>query len=82
MRPSKQWVETFLRNANRAVMVSSSEKRRLLESCREPVNAWGVIAKSVAGLLIVALVALFGTSYSGEGERDAGAPTPRVVSGR
>ena len=63
-------------------MVSSSEKRQLLESYREPVSARATIAKSIAGLLIVVLVALFGASYVGEGTTSVTAATPQAASGR
>ena len=63
-------------------MVSSSEKRELLESYREPVNARAAVAKSIAGLLIVALVAVFGVSYVGEGTMSLTVATPQAASGR
>ena len=62
-------------------MVSSSEKRRLLEAYREPIDARAAIAKCVAGLVIVAGIALIGVS-SGEGELTASVSAPRVASGR
>ena len=63
-------------------MVSSSEKRQLLESYREPVSARSAVAKSIAGLLIVALVALFGGSYVAEGTMSVTVATPQAASGR
>ena len=63
-------------------MVSSSEKRQLLESYREPVSARAAVAKSIAGLLIVVLVALFGVGYVGEGTMSVTVATPQGASGR
>jgi len=63
-------------------MVSSSEKRQLLESYRDPVSARAAVATSIAGLLIVALLALFGVGYVGEGTTSVTAATPQAASGR
>ncbi|HYH43807.1 MAG TPA: hypothetical protein VD867_17695 [Burkholderiales bacterium] len=45
-------------------MVNASEKRRLLESYRKPVNARAAVARAAAGLLIVAIIAFIGERYS------------------
>ena len=63
-------------------MVSSDEKRQLLESYREPVSARAAVAKSVAGLLIVVLVALFGVGYVGDGAVSVIVATPQAAPGR
>ena len=63
-------------------MVSSDEKRQLLETYHEPVNARAAVAKSIAGLLIVVLVALLGASYGGEGAMSVTAATPQAAPGR
>ncbi len=62
-------------------MVSSNEKRRLVEAYREPIDARAAIAKCAAGLLIVAGIALIGVS-SGEGEPSATVSSRQVASGR
>ena len=63
-------------------MVNASEKRRLLESYRKPVNARAAIARAVAGLLIVAIVALIGERYSLDREVGSEIRSQQAASGR
>lgn len=63
-------------------MVSSSEKRRLLDAYREPVDARAAIAKCIAGLLIVAGIALIGVSSTAEEPSLAAVSAARAASGR
>ena len=64
-------------------MVSSEEKRQLLESYREPVNARAVVAKCAAGLLVIIGIAVVGiTTDTGDSAMSAAAVTPRVALGR
>ena len=63
-------------------MVTSSEKRRLLEEYREPVDARGALAKAAVGLLIVAGLALIGATYPVPEEPSAEVSSKRVASGR
>ena len=64
-------------------MVNSSEKRRLIECYREPRDAWAVVARCAAGLLIVVVIAIAGASHSdGEAPETARVNSPRVATGR
>jgi hypothetical protein len=64
-------------------MVDSSEQRRLIACYREPRNARAVVARCAAGLLIVAVIAIAGASYSdSEAPETARVNAPRVASGR
>ena len=63
-------------------MVSSSEKRRLLDAYSDPVNVRAAIAASAAGLLVVLSLGLIGLTYPVEVEPSAAVSSPRVASGR
>ena len=53
-------------------MIGAEEKRRLIDAYRDSLDGRKAVARSAAGLLIVALVAGFGASYA---ERDETAAT-------
>ena len=63
-------------------MVNASEKHRLLEAYRDPAYARTAVARAVAGLTIVAVVALIGDSYSVEREGPPELRSQQAASGR
>jgi hypothetical protein len=63
-------------------MVSSSEKRRLLEQYREPLNARAVLAKAVAGLAIIFGIAMIGLTAPVDGDTRAELKMKQAASGR
>ena len=63
-------------------MISSSEKRKLLEQYRDPIYARAAIVKAVAGLLIVLGVALVGTTSPLDADQTAGVSSQQVAKGR
>jgi hypothetical protein len=63
-------------------MVSSSEKNRLLEAYREPVDAHVAVAKAVAGLVVIISIAVIGAAQPVEDERTAQVSSEQAASGR
>ena len=63
-------------------MVSSSEKRRLMEAYRDPVGARAAVAKAVAGLLIIIGVAVIGATQPVEDEQTAQVSSRQAASAR
>ena len=63
-------------------MVSSSEKRRLLEAYRDPVSVRAALAVSAAGLLVVLGLGLLGLAYPVEMDPSAGVRSQQVAKGR
>ena len=63
-------------------MVSSSEKRRLMEAYQDPVGARAAVAKAVAGLVVIISIAVIGTAQPVEDERTAQVSSEQAATGR
>ena len=63
-------------------MVNRSERRRLLESYRPSMDSRGVLARAVAGLLVVVALSLVGLSYPDEPATTVAKTTPPAANGR
>lgn len=63
-------------------MISSSEKQRLLNDYRAPINARAAVARAAAGLLIVLGVSLIGLSATGQPDSVAAISSQQAASGR
>jgi hypothetical protein len=63
-------------------MVGSEEKRRLIDAYGESFHDRRPVAKSVAGLLIVAFIAVVGASYGERDQTNSGATPDAKVSGK
>ncbi len=64
------------------VMISSSEKQRLLEAYRAPCNARAAVARAAAGLAIVLGITLIGVNSSGDVEQRVAISPQQAASGR
>jgi hypothetical protein len=62
-------------------MISSSEKRRLMEAYQDPVGARAAVAKAIAGLVIIIGIAVIGTQTV-EDEQTAQVSSQQAASGR
>jgi hypothetical protein len=83
MRPGSKGGTSAARGAYQEnEMVSSSEKRRLLEQYREPLNAHAVLAKAVAGLVIIFGIAMIGLTAPVDGDTRAELKMKQAASGR
>ena len=64
-------------------MITSDERRKLIERYGQPVDARAALAAAAAALLIVVLVAAFGASFSETDPADAAAiSAKRLATGR
>lgn len=64
-------------------MITSDERRRLIERYRQPTNARAALAIAAAGLIIIVLIAVIGAGFSEDEPSDAAAVSAkRVANGR
>jgi hypothetical protein len=64
-------------------MITSDERRKLIERYSQPVDVRAALAAAAAGLLIVMLVAAFGGSFAETDPADAAAiSSKQLATGR